>query len=203
MGAFFEERYHYAQNFPLCRKGAPTGNFLWFASDPRPGVALDLREVGLHDHIPTLARAWKELEKAFGIEERSPDDRFRIYVCPSVDWPRHRNPRDLPEDEVATSEGLRQALAIHLREEDREWDRGRAVWDDLVASVFHVSDQTTPRHGLVGDAETFEMMERLPCTAFGLWLFPIEVFKEPIRSEGSNRFNLQAYPPPGLFLFEV
>lgn len=206
------ERFHFAQNFPLFRRGAPTGGFLWLESDPRPGLEFDLRQVMIRDKIPPIVGAWKELEKAFGIEERSPDGPFRLYVCPSLVWPRRGNgalPRDDMGDEDETSEGFRHELALHLEREAEDWNRTRAdldYWSTAVPlSSTPVTREPTPRHGTQIDAETFEMMERTPCTAIALWLFPIDVFKvkEPAIREGVNRYDLSAYPPPGLFLFEV
>lgn len=209
---FMVERYHFAQNFPLCRRGAPTGGFLWLESDPRPGLEFDLRQVMTRDEIPAIVGAWKELEKAFGIEERSPDDRFRLYVCPSLVWPRRGNrvaPHDDMEEEDLTSEIFRYELALHLEREAEDWGQARADLDYWLKAVplgpTPVTREPTPRHGTQIDAETFEMMERTPCTAIALWLFPIEVFKlkEPAVREGVSRYDLSAYPPPGLFLFEV
>ena len=51
------------------------------------------------------------------------------------------------------------------------------------------------------DAETFERMERLPCTAIGMWLFPAEAFGE-LTDVRQVAFDMSAVRP-GLFLFDV
>lgn len=207
MGEFTVERYHFAQTFPLCRRGNSTGTFLWLKSDPRPGLEFDLRQVRPEHQIPPLVKAWQALEKAFGIEERSPDDRFRMYVCPSLDWPTRRD-WSQPHWEDLPAEKWRTALALHLRQEADAWDGTRGDLDFWIRSLRYRSlpilamPTPTPRHGTQVDAETFEMMERTPCTAIALWLFPIEVFSDPV-SAGRNNFDLSANSPPGLFLFEV
>ena len=46
-----------------------------------------------------------------------------------------------------------------------------------------------------------EVMEKLPCTAIRMWLFPAEAFKEPTDLRRFC-FDVRA-ASPGLFLFEV
>ena len=47
----------------------------------------------------------------------------------------------------------------------------------------------------------FEAMEKLPCTAIGMWLFPAEAFPPPANLQLIS-FNMAAVHP-GLFLFQV
>ncbi len=54
-----------------------------------------------------------------------------------------------------------------------------------------------PRQGSLMDAEMFERMERLPCTAIGMWLFPAEAFGEPTNVRKAV-FDMSAVNP-GLF----
>lgn len=200
------ERCHFAHTYPLERRGTPTGAFLWLESDPRPGLDFDLRQVALRYDIPPLREAWKKLEQAFGIENRSPDGRFHVYVCPSVKWllPRPQVP---PRDEEVPSGNLRMDLALHLRRESEDWDRARRSHDSFMRRLEAAFGPCppTPRHGTVVSAETFEMLERTPCMAIALWLFPIEEFKpcsRPYR-DTAPRVDLSVNSPPGLFLFEV
>jgi hypothetical protein len=203
MGEFRCEEYHFAQTFPLCRRGNnTTGGFRWFESDPRPGVEFDLRQVTPRDEIPRLVYAWKDLERTCGVGQRNGIDQFQLYVCPTLQWPTHSYTRE-PED-VSSREGLREGsreeLSLHFRREAEHWDHTRKdlnFW-------FRCPDlePLIPKHGKLVDAETFEMMQKTPCTAIGMWLFPAEVFKKPVSSI-KNAFDLSANDLPGLFLFEL
>ena len=104
------------------------------------------------------------------------------------------------EEGEAEPSGPRAELARHLREEAADWLRSRIWLDEFASSVFPDA-RKMPRQGYVLDTETFEAMERLPCTAIGLWLFPAEAFKEPTVP---RRFCFDLSPVrPQLFLFEV
>ncbi|KAK3940184.1 hypothetical protein QBC46DRAFT_459121 [Diplogelasinospora grovesii] len=175
-------RYHFAQTFPLRRRGLPAGGFHWFETDPRWGVHLDLGQLPLDSDPRGLARGWEELEKAFGISERAEDDEFRFYICPTLRWGGLQRVGQTPPPE-----GSREELAQHLREEADDWLHGRKY----ISQMFSRSDYLMPRHGTMVDAKTFEMMESAPSTAVGMWLFPAEAC-----------FNVVAVHP-GLFLFEV
>ena len=63
----------------------------------------------------------------------------------------------------------RAELARHLRKEATEWQFSR-TW--LHETFFRMCSNAVRmfRQGYVLDTETFEAMERLPCTAIGLWL---------------------------------
>jgi hypothetical protein len=191
-------RYHFAQTFPLRRRGAPAGAFNWFETDPRPGVELDLSQVPLSSDPRCLARAWGELEKAFGVERRRTstdnDDNFAFYICPTLPWPS--SGQLMPGSVQRLPEGSREELAEHLRQEAEEWDRGREFISGLFPPGYEM-----PRHGAIVDAETFEVMERAPSTAVGMWLFTPDAFEEPTNVQRSC-FNVSAVRP-GLLLFEV
>ncbi len=53
------------------------------------------------------------------------------------------------------------------------------------------------------EAELFETMEKLPCTAIGMWLFPVEVFPKPAEPPVSYRPSFKVAVRPGLLLFQV
>ncbi|OIW25348.1 hypothetical protein CONLIGDRAFT_691272 [Coniochaeta ligniaria NRRL 30616] len=208
-GYFGRERYHFAHTYPLERRRTPTGAFVWLESDPRPGLEFDLCQVGFRYDITPLVEAWKELEMAFGVVKRSPDDRFRVYVCPSVTWPKPRSLLRACAEDIPSG-SLRMDLALHLRQESEAWDMTRKDLDfwlrGLAASLdLGPCPPPTPRHGTEVSAETFDMMERTPCMAIALRLFPIEVLKKPSRPypDPAPRFDLSVNRPPGLFLFEV
>ena len=188
---------HFAQTYPLRRGGSPTGAFEWFESDPRLGVQLDLTWVALSFDPRCLAPAWAKLEKAFGVERTATstddDDHPSFYICPSMSWRRRQvlgiGAQGPPG---GSSEGSREELAEHLRQEAKDWDHYRS-W------LFTAFGWEIKRHGVL-DAETFERMERAPSTAVGMWLFRADAFKEP-RQTSRSCFDLSA-AQPGLFLFE-
>lgn len=187
-------RYHFAQTFPLCRQGHPTSAFHWHESDPRPGVQLDLRQVPFADDPRNFTRSWELLEQAFGItKEQRAGSEFQFYICPAIRWPQRQL---VGINTVQEQGGTREELAKHLQWEADYWLRNRKfIGDKLYRGRMY------PRHGQMIDAETFEMMEKVPCTAVGMWLFPPEAFKEPTILRRFC-FDLSAVKP-GLFLFEV
>ncbi|KAK4100560.1 hypothetical protein N658DRAFT_516620 [Parathielavia hyrcaniae] len=86
-------RSHFAQTFPLRRRGHVTGAFHWLQVDPRPGVELDLRQVPSMDGPHLMLRNWRRLEHLFGVtrnQQASPENDdgcgFCLYVCPTKDW---------------------------------------------------------------------------------------------------------------------
>ncbi|KUI61478.1 hypothetical protein VP1G_08678 [Cytospora mali] len=101
---------HFAQTFPLRRRGSPTGAFDWLESDPRLGVQLDLRRVALDGDPRCVARAWDKLEKAFGVERTKAE----------VQHPR---------------EGSREELAEHLRREAEHWDHMRSFYSTTILEI--------------------------------------------------------------------
>lgn len=209
-----EYLYHFAQTFPLARPRAiADGALHWLETDPRPGVEIDLRQVPLAFDPRELASAWKRLEQAFGIttEEQAAQDKARIgrrlYICPVLDWPwdaeNHATARpNEPATPLGDGErhGPRAELARFLRKEDEDWLAARKWLSNIFARSLGPAP-LMPRHGRRMDAETFGRMERLPCTAVGMWLFPLEAFKKPTIVQRSC-FDLSA-ARPGLMLFEV
>lgn len=86
-------RFHFAQTFPLRRRGAPVSNFHWFEGDPRPGLELDLLQLPFSDDPRGIVEGWRRLESAFGITEEQRTGREKhpkdchVYICPTHDWP--------------------------------------------------------------------------------------------------------------------
>lgn len=216
-------KFHFAQTLPLARREHPAGAFHWLDADPRPGVDIDIRQLPLADDPRLLARGWKQLERAFGITraaEQQPgacdlagDAEPRLYVCPCLTWPKYEREEQLrmnrlgrmqaveENGEEGVAPGPRAELARHLREEAADWQRFRTWLYETYSRIFPCSTMMMPKQGDVLDTETSESMERLPCTAIGLWLFPAEAFKQPTYSP---RLLFDLSPArPGLFLFEV
>ncbi|KAK4233462.1 hypothetical protein C8A03DRAFT_19469 [Achaetomium macrosporum] len=193
--------FHFAQTFPLRRRGRPVGGLRWFDTDPRWGVEFDLKHVPLRGDPRPYARAWEELEQAFGVSDRLRD--FHFYICPTMKWPTHFMFLKPSESSSPIEEGSREELAWHLQEEQVQWRKYREeLHQNLWSKLPGFEDQPMmPRHGPLVDAETFARMESAPSTAIGMWLFPPEAFKEPTRVVQSV-FDLSAVRP-GLFLFEV
>ncbi|KAL2137648.1 hypothetical protein VTI28DRAFT_8675 [Corynascus sepedonium] len=196
--------YHFAQTIPLCRRGHPTGSFHWLKTDPRPGVEFDLRQLSLNpfDKPDSISRKWEDLEHSFGITREQlpvPEDgesntaELCFYICPTLSWPvplmRHRIT-------ILEKEGSREELAKYLQFEEDEWLRDRKFISGISDGI-HI----LPKHGCMIDAETFDMMEKVPCTALGMWLFPPSAFKKQTISR-RNCWDVSAVRP-GLFLFEV
>lgn len=211
-------RFHFAQTFPFHRRGCQPAFCDWLERDPRIGVEIDLHQVPLGDDPRDLAVRWQALEMALGVERRrrfdfgygeedgggaeddaggdDVDDDFRFYVCPTLVWPtgwRHGNP-----EARRAPEGSRAELAEYLRAEALEWDAGRRFISDTFSLPPGMG---IPRHGRVVDAETFAEMERAPSTAVGMWVFPLEAFKEPTMA-AQNCFDLSG-TRPGVILFDV
>ncbi|KUI70543.1 hypothetical protein VM1G_06042 [Cytospora mali] len=156
---------HFAQTFPLRRRGSPTGAFDWLESDPRLGVQLDLRLVALDGDPRCVARAWDKLEKAFGVER-------------AVAKPTEAGVQPPPE-------GSREELAEHLHREAEHWDYMRTFYSTSILEI--------QRHGMI-DAEMYGRMERLPSTAVGMWLFSADAFEEP-QDIARFRWDLSAVRP--------
>ncbi|KAK3901058.1 hypothetical protein C8A05DRAFT_45206 [Staphylotrichum tortipilum] len=215
--------FHFAQTLPLTRREEPAGAFHWLDVDPRPGVEIDIRQLPLGEDPLLLVLGWKQLERAFGITraaEQQPggcdmagDVEPRLYVCPRLTWPKHGREEQLrinrrggmPTVEENGEEGVepgpRAELARHLREEAAEWQHRRTWLHETYSRIFNCPIMMMPKQGYLLDTETSESMERLPCTAIGLWLFPAEAFKQPTYSP---RLLFDLSPArPGLFLFEV
>ncbi len=202
-------RHHFAQALPLRRRGLAAGAFDWLETDPRPAVDVDLKQISLSRDPRPLAHGWKKLEKAFGIRERAKDSDFRLFICPTLRWsPRHILPPGqsfAPGQPYPPPKWSRVELAQHLREEAKDWLTKRQLADRLLSFLTQVGPFTgirnIPRHGVMVDAETFEMWERTPTTAVGMWLFPAEAFKES-KNVRSNLFDVSDVRP-GLVLFEL
>jgi hypothetical protein len=187
--------YHFAQTFPLCRRDNPAGAFSWLETDPRLGVELDLRILPFTTDPRPCARYWAKLERAFGIGERAKDEGFCFYICSSINWPGHQY-------QMLGQEGSREELTQHLRCEEADWLFIRQhIWD--ITRRIMPGSRLFPRHGPFVDAETFEMMEKAPSTAIGMWLFPAEAFTEPNRLYLPKCVFDMSAARPGLFLFEV
>ena len=137
----------------------------------------------------------------------------RLYVCPRLPWPKHEREKQLrmnrlgrmpaveEDGEKGVAPGPRAALARHLREEAADWQRFRTWLHGTYSRMFRCSITMIPKPSDVLDTETSERMERPPCTAIGLWLFPAEAFRQLTYSL-QLLFDLSP-ARPGLFLFEV
>ncbi|KAK4101272.1 hypothetical protein N658DRAFT_507219 [Parathielavia hyrcaniae] len=79
---------------------------------------------------------------------------------------------DDPRELARAWKRLEEAFGITA--EDEDWLRARKWLSDI-----HAPCPLMARHGWRMDAETFGRMERLPCTAVGMWLFPLEALKKP------------------------
>jgi hypothetical protein len=159
------------------------------------GVELDLPRLPSTGDPRRFSHYWTELEKAFGISERAKHDGFRLYLCPSLGWPDFQT-------EVPGQEGSREELAQHLLHEQADWlFIRRDIWN--ITSKIIPGCRVFPRHGPFVDAETFEMMEKAPSTAIGMWLFPPEAFGEPNSIYLPKCIFDMSAARPGLFLFEV
>ena len=207
-----KSRFHFAQTFPLRRRGNTTGAFHWFEVDPRPGVELDLRQLMLSDGPSTILQGWRQLEQAFGItkeqqaarENDHPSSGFRLYICPSQTWPTsltRRMNESTPfnrrgEEDEAKVVWSRDELAQYLQQEAEDWVRERKFLSGPgCTGMIPKYSYDSPE-----EAEMFEMMEKLPCTAIGMWLFPAEVFPEPpVPHLPSFKVAIR----PGLLLFQV
>lgn len=205
--------FHFAQTFPLHRRGYRTGAFHWFKADPRPGVELDLRQVSVpHPDEPNRVwRDWQQLEHAFGITEEQQAARkanpsgFRFYICPTNRWDTRGSQLPsiphLGERDDATEVWSRDELAHFLHDEAERWLREREMFTPRLGP----GTQTRPKYYCYSkkEAEMFEMMEKLPCTAIGMWLFPAEAFRQDVSPQlPFPCFNVAAFRP-GLFLFQV
>ncbi len=197
-------RYHFAQTFPLRRRGNPTGAFHWLTADPRPGVTIDLRQVPFDTDPRFIWEGWCDLERAWGITRAQQTarqknrDGFRFYICPSQHWPEDDRTGTVGVDDEMEELWSRDELAQYLQFEDKDWAEERS-WTARTAGL----GGKLPKYGYHSpeDAEMLERMERLPCTAVGMWLFPVEVFKDPFIP---RRFCFDVRDArPGLFLFEV
>ncbi|KAK3293765.1 uncharacterized protein B0H64DRAFT_405422 [Chaetomium fimeti] len=201
-------QYHFAQTFPLGRRNHPAGAFHWLDADPRPGVDIDIRQLPLGGDPRVLGRGWKQLEQAFGVTRPAQDQQhdgeargeggnagLRLYVCPRVTWPKYER-----ADLLALNIAATQPQEGHSEEEDDE-EGPRADLARHLRSFPNDPLVPVPRHGDVVDAEMFARMERLPCTAIGMWLFPAEAFNEPTVPHRSC-FDASAVRP-GLILFDL
>ncbi|KAK3306715.1 uncharacterized protein B0T15DRAFT_492244 [Chaetomium strumarium] len=227
-------RYHFAQTFPLCRRGNPTGTFRWLATDPRPGVELDLRQLPLnaYDEPHCISQRWQELKAAFSLtngqgapqagknkdnnnntnnsnRDSNSNDGPRLYICPTQKWPSSLAPQDFIRP---GEEGSRQELARHLRFEEQCWLRELKTFTDMFLQGGTTTTTHVPpkKHDMMmmfdddlADAETLETMERVPVTAVGMWVFPVEVFdgRQPTVPQ-RNCWDVSGVRP-GLFLFDV
>ncbi|KAL2146622.1 hypothetical protein VTI28DRAFT_3121 [Corynascus sepedonium] len=206
-------RSHFAQTVPLRQRGHVTGSFHWLQADPRPGVELDLRQVPIRDDPHLIVRNWRRLEHLFGVtrnqqatRESDDDCGFCLYVCPTKNWSTPDmqrtggagtwNVREMEAEAEAV--WSRDELAQYLQYEAEDWDENR--W--YIARIFGGTHQS-PKYSSDSreEAEIFEAMEKLPCTAIGMWLFPAEAFPPPTNPQLLS-FNLSAVRP-GLLLFEV
>ncbi|KAK4235998.1 hypothetical protein C8A03DRAFT_45942 [Achaetomium macrosporum] len=152
--------FHFAQTFPLRRRGRPVGALRWLDTDPRWGVEFDLLHVSLGGDPRPLARAWGG----------GGDAGFRFYICPTLDWPGQPQLLKQFRSNSSIEERSREELARHLQEEEVQWLKDREHLRHLFSTVPVLRDQPMmPRHGPLVDAEMFEMMESAPCTAIGMW----------------------------------
>ena len=204
-------RSHFAQTFPLGRRGHLTGACDWLQADPRPGVELDLRQLPIRDDPHIMLRNWQRLERLFGVtrnqqvsRENDNGSSFRLYVCPTTSWPTQGmqrlnggetwDERDMePEAEAVWS---RDMLARYLQYEaedwvEKRWSRTRMLLGTRISPKYSSDSRE--------EAEMFEAMEKLPCTAIGMWLFPAEAFPPPTIPQ-LLAFNLSTVRPSLLLL---
>ena len=186
---------HFAHTYPVrvVRSGSPTGGFRWFEADPRPGVEHDLTQVFFHHNPAGYAVDWKNIERAFGIEERAKRQSFDFYICPSVDW------TDASSLRIRNfTPGSREELAYLLAEDKDHWKGAMSFWRETMFKGVG-----PPDHGCIIDEETFARMERLPSTAVGWWVFRPDAFTQPVtwHSVAAIYRNLSAWP--GLIMFEL
>ncbi|KAK3291058.1 uncharacterized protein B0H64DRAFT_349857 [Chaetomium fimeti] len=185
--------FHFAQTFPLCRRGNPIGSFHWLPADPRPGIEIDLRQVPLGVDPRDSWRGWCQLEHAFGIAQRATGgkdgNKSRFYICPTQFWPDTADTQEQQEEVWSRGE-----LVQFLDREAESWLQERQFFAGIYGS-------TPPKYGYESETEMLEAMEKLPCTAIGMWLFPPEAFKEPTNPQRVC-FDVRT-TRPGLFLFEV
>ena len=104
--------------------------------------------------------------------------------------------RDKADAEAAWS---RDELAQHLEYEAEDWVRARWYPASVTGGTYpfpkYCCDQPQ-------EAEVFGAMEKLPCTAVGMWLFPADAFPQPFNPR-LNAFNMGAAARPEVFLFWV
>ena len=112
---------------------------------------------------------------------------FRFFICPTLAW----LPRDSVDEEEVWSRG---ELAGFLEDEAEVWVNEREFFGSLLDFAKYGY-----RDG--EDLRMLEEMEKLPCTAIGMWLFPTEAFKEPTIPHRVC-FDVRT-ARPGLFLFDV
>ncbi|KAH6612914.1 hypothetical protein B0J18DRAFT_460782 [Chaetomium sp. MPI-SDFR-AT-0129] len=226
-------RTHFAQSFPIRRRGHVVGGFQWFPADPRPGVALDLRQVPLWEDPRTMLQGWRDLERVFFLfdsgvpagnqqqaaatSRESDDDGghggCRVYICPTQKWPTVPNtwpPVVQPtidldaEHEIQERAAEREAvwsrdeLRQHFRDEVTQWEKQRANTPYSLQDSPPDSKYSTDSPE---EMEVFLEMEKLPCTAIGMWLMEAEAFPPPT-DRRFHTFNLSSIRP-GLLLFQV
>lgn len=212
MGDFPLARWctHFAQTFPLRPRGLSTSPFHWLQADPRPGVELDLRQLAVTDDPEGILQGWRHLEQSFGLTPsqqaaRESDPRaFRLYICPSQKWPgwalqyADGTPRADAAPRRAEEVWSRDELAQHLEQEAEHWVSQRWYPTRNFGGIYPM-----PKYSAASqeEADMFEAMEKLPCTAVGMWLFLAKDFPEPVNPQ-LGLFDISAVRP-GLLLFEV
>ncbi|KAK4033117.1 hypothetical protein C8A01DRAFT_19911 [Parachaetomium inaequale] len=193
-------RYHFAQTFPLHRRGLPAAAFDWLEADPRPGIEFDLCQLSIPCDMRGLARGWERLEGAFGIGKRAEGDEFRFYICPAVDWTLtvgRKSDSWMP----AQASTLRAELAQYLREHAKIGYAKRQFSARLLKESGRTHAGGIQMHRTMVDAETFESLQSEPRTTAGMWLFPANTLQDAdyTRSTISDVSAVR----PGLLLFEV
>lgn len=106
--------------------------------------------------------------------------------------------RNTMEEAAADGVWWRDKLAQHLQYEAEDWVEqswwpARNFGGSYPLPKYYSESQQ--------EAETFEAMEKLPCTAVGMWLFPAEAFP-PNPNPWLISYNMTALRP-GLLLFQV
>ncbi|KAK3309865.1 uncharacterized protein B0T15DRAFT_375087, partial [Chaetomium strumarium] len=189
------DKSHFAQTMPLHANQRwdrfGTGNIRWLETDPRWGVEHDLGAVSFRRNPLTCLWSWEDMERAFGIAERVPDDKFRFYLCPYIHWPAPQSYYDAVHDKSTVlpprqnnpflKSPWREKLAAYLHVEQEHWLR-------------RTRQEEIPRHGSLVDAETFQRMESVPSTALGMWLCSPEAFGNSDNPAGKV-FDLSASRP--------
>jgi hypothetical protein len=92
----------------------------------------------------------------------------------------------------------RDELAQYFQYEAEDWDHQRWYLSRVIGG-----NHQSPKYSADSqeEAEMFEVMEKLPCTAIGMWLLPAEAFPPPTIVQLLS-FNLSAVRP-SLLLFQV
>ncbi len=201
-----QQRCHFAQTLPLGRAGHAAGAFRWLDADPRPGVELDISKVWTTDNPATLAQAWGQLERGFGITEADRAAReqaahggLELHFCLVQRW-------HFPQNEVEDV-WSREALARRFQYDVSHWyaftkgGRGEGNGPDERLQAYHGSKGQMDQ----GPPEGAGAEMSVPRDAIGMWIVPGQALKVP-EEQPHDVFTLLQVTcgtRPRLLLFEV